>query len=68
MCSEFHLIARLDPHRASRKFTEQKLLEDPMIELKEKQNARLERISTFTSSVASDDIEIEKKKAQLEAK
>lgn len=68
MCSKFRLVARLDPHRASRKFTEQKLLEDPLIELKEKQSARLGRISTFASSVVSDDIEIEKKKAQrLEA-
>lgn len=67
MCYKFRLVARLDPHRASRKFTEQKLLEDPLIELKEKQSARLGRISTFASS-ASDDIEIEKKKAQrLEA-
>lgn len=53
--------AKLDPHRASRKFTEAKPLEDPNVEIKEKQAARLGRLSTFG---AAEEVALEKKKAQ----
>ncbi len=62
---DFTVAAKLDPNRASRKFTQPKPLEDPNIELKEKQAARLDRLNAFSEE---DEIALEKKKAQrLEA-
>lgn len=54
--------AKLDPYRASRKFTESKMSEDPNVELKEKQAARSDRLTNLQSAV--DEVELEKKKAQ----
>lgn len=59
--SVFLPAAKLDPHRASRKFTEAKPLEDPNVEIKEKQAARLGRLGTFG---AAEEVALEKKKAQ----
>lgn len=62
---DFIIAAKLDPNRASRKFTQPKPLEDPNIELKEKQAARLDRLNALGDD---DEIALEKKKAQrLEA-
>lgn len=59
-----HMIraAKLDPYRASRKFTESKPSEDPNVELKEKQAARAGRMTNMQAAV--DEVELEKKKAQ----
>lgn len=66
----FHLIsfiAKLDPFRPSRKFSQPKPLEDEAdIELAEKKAARAERLNVL-SEETFDEIALEKKKAQRDA-
>lgn len=60
----FRISAKiLDPHRASRKFAEPVVLEDPNLILKAKQAARAERLGAFNPDDVAD-IDVEKKKAQ----
>lgn len=61
MCVRVFRPGKLDPYRESRRFTEAKQLDDPNLEIKEKQAARLDRLSTFG---AAEEVALEKKKAQ----
>lgn len=51
----------LDPHRPSRKFTVPKPLEDPNVELKEKQAERAKKLASLNEV---DEIELEKIRAK----
>lgn len=63
----FYLAKLLDPHRASRKFTQPIVLDDPNEMVKAKQAARAERLNAFNPGDVAD-IDLEKKRAQrLEA-
>lgn len=53
------ILAKLDPFRPSRKFTQPKAEEDPNAEIKEKQAARDAKMHEY-----SDDIDLEKIKNQ----
>lgn len=61
-----HFLAKLDPFRPSRKFSQPKSLEDEAdLELKDKQAARAERLNVLSEETL-DEIALEKKKAQRE--
>lgn len=53
------ILAKLDPFRPSRRFTQPLPLEDPSADIKEKQAARQERLGN-----TKDDIDLEKVRAQ----
>lgn len=57
------IVAKLDPNRPSRKFSEPKKAEDPNLEVKEKQAARWDRLNALAEETV-DEIALEKKKAQ----
>lgn len=52
------ILAKLDPYRPTRRFTQPLPLEDPSADIKEKQAARQERLVS-----TKDDIDLEKIKA-----
>lgn len=60
-------VAKLDPNRPSRKFSQPKQADEPDNEVKDKMSARWERLNALGEENA-DEIALEKKKAQrLEA-
>lgn len=63
----FNIVAKLDPNRPSRKFSQPKQADEPDSEVKDKMTARWERLNALAEENV-DEIALEKKKAQrLEA-
>lgn len=63
----FNIVAKLDPNRPSRKFSQPKQSDEPDNEVKDKMAARWERLNALAEENV-DEIALEKKKAQrLEA-
>lgn len=63
----FNIVAKLDPNRPSRKFSQPKQADEPDSEVADKMAARWERLNALAEENV-DEIALEKKKAQrLEA-